>query len=258
MAPALAAASSSTCDATVDAFYACATTNGQGVAACNGCLAGYLPESGQIGSCAESELYTCYAMDACPECGNCTTETVAWANCLNQGQCHPITCSAAAPASPPTPAPSSRGGSAAPAVALSVSAACQDTAGAFAACASASEGGNVAACLRCLTNYVPANTTTTCQEVEMYTCSSTDACSECGNCEAEIVAIVDCAGRGLCDPINCNAEAPPVAAPTSTAPSSAGASGLCRRRRRRRLLATVLAVAVVAANVLVAAGTSLV
>jgi hypothetical protein len=123
------------CGAAAAAFAAC---RGDDYPACPNCLAAYLPESGQIGSCAESELHTCYATEACPECGTCQAQLTALANCLNEGMCHPITCFVPAPAAPAASSPSGSGAPAAsppPLSSSSGSAACQDTAQAFAACA---------------------------------------------------------------------------------------------------------------------------
>jgi hypothetical protein len=79
------------CDDTASAFATCSNTSGEGNAACLSCIIGYVPAT--IDTCAESELYTCSAMEACPECGKCLAEFAAVANCRNRGLCDTITCS---------------------------------------------------------------------------------------------------------------------------------------------------------------------
>lgn len=98
MAPALVAASSAVCDDAASTFAVCTSTSGQGEVACLSCVDNYVPAT--VETCIESELYTCSAMEACPECGNCEAEFTAMVSCDNQGYCGTITCSAAAPTPP--------------------------------------------------------------------------------------------------------------------------------------------------------------
>jgi hypothetical protein len=105
------------------AFAACVNTSGEGEAPCLRCIQDYVPAF--IGTCSQSELYTCSAIEACPACGNCQAEFATMSNCGNRNVCDTITCddSGGPGPSPPSPASTPGGSPAAPAVSASTSSA---------------------------------------------------------------------------------------------------------------------------------------
>jgi hypothetical protein len=95
---------------------------------------------------------------------------------------------------------------------------CDDVVSEFTTCADTSgEGGT--ACLSCVNDYTPgAIGTGTCVEVELYACTAMTKCPVCGNCEAELISMVNCDKQGVCDTIACSTPAPAATAAPSAAP----------------------------------------
>jgi hypothetical protein len=80
---------------------------------------------------------------------------------------------------------------------------CTTETNAFTACVLQTNlDGNETACVSCLAAYVPDNVTT-CSESEFYACGAMPACTACGNCEFEYVAIGNCKNRGVCPSYEC-------------------------------------------------------
>jgi hypothetical protein len=76
-------------------------------------------------------------------------------------------------------------------------------------------GDGVDACLSCLQDLVPESDGRTCEASELYTCRANEECPECGSCETELVTMVNCYNKVLCEPFTCSDTASdPAAEPT--------------------------------------------
>jgi hypothetical protein len=74
------------------AYWRCVAEANQGDStACRGCRADFFPDS--IDTCGEVQYLACNVHDACPMCGRCEEQELAWDNCLNQEYCDPFNCS---------------------------------------------------------------------------------------------------------------------------------------------------------------------
>jgi hypothetical protein len=76
-------------------------------------------------------------------------------------------------------------------------------------------GAGVESCYSCLADFIP-DYNVTCEEGVRLVCSAMDACPDCGNCQAEYVALQNCFNKG--DEERCPSYSCPDAAPTG-APS---------------------------------------
>jgi hypothetical protein len=185
--------SSTRCSTERSAFYKCVTDNQGDFSSCLNCFQSRLPE-GNI-TCAQYEPYLCSEVSACPTCGPCTAEDVAWTNCLQQDNCYPFTCPEI---TPPTAAPT-------PYV-------CPDESDAYWSCVADFTGGYSSECRACRNQHFNV-TINTCQDSQIRTCGLDDACPMCGRCEDQQVSLVNCLNGAACEPFSCSSSASPSPSP---------------------------------------------
>jgi hypothetical protein len=89
-----------------EAYWKCVAEYNQGDStACRECRNDFIPDEGL--TCANIAVLACEIARVCSVCGPCQDQELAYANCLNKGECDPITCSSPSTAtSPPSAAPS--------------------------------------------------------------------------------------------------------------------------------------------------------
>jgi hypothetical protein len=88
-APAPTDPPSDSCSALGEAFAQCVANNQGDAETCLSCIQSYsgpfYPSTSS--GCSAYEPYLCGEMDACPSCGPCLAEDVAWTNCLLESTC---------------------------------------------------------------------------------------------------------------------------------------------------------------------------
>jgi hypothetical protein len=181
------------CSTERSTFYQCVTDNQGNVSSCLYCFDSRVPKNI---SCAQYEPYVCSEVSACPMCGPCTAEDVAWTNCLQQGHCDPFTCPEVT--TPPTAAPTLLR--------------CPNEYNSYWTCVAAYTGGDSSECLACRAVYTNI-TINTCQDSQIRTCGLDVACPMCGQCEDQEVAWVNCLNGAECDPFNCSSSVNPSPSP---------------------------------------------
>jgi hypothetical protein len=98
-------------------------------------------------------------------------------------------------------------------------ASCPDETAALASCVSGT--GDAAGCGLCLERYMGFSDSRTCEGALEVTCRIETACPECGTCQSEFLALLQCSNDGLCGddaPLECPpaAPAPPGVVPSFT------------------------------------------
>lgn len=170
---------------------------GQGSQSCFSCLA-----LGDIGlphfkTCDQITQNQCFYRGACAHvCGKCDGLYQKYQECYWGYDCF-TGCSGQRPPSSATP--------------------CAQEDQEVVQCAN-DKGDGYDACVSCLQDYVPDTDGRSCEQSELYTCSATKACPQCGDCQDELVTAVNCRNKVLsCDPFTCEndeeAEAPPTRRP---------------------------------------------
>jgi hypothetical protein len=91
-----------------DTFYKCVEDSQGNNAECAACIiiySGSLYPYEDSDLCAAYEPYLCGEVGACPSCGSCAAEDVAWTNCLLNGTCNPFACPGPASGNASAPGP---------------------------------------------------------------------------------------------------------------------------------------------------------
>jgi hypothetical protein len=192
---------SSKCPGENAAFVQCVVGNQGNIDDCIACIDNYVP--GGL-SCTQYASYMCNEISACPSCGPCAVEDLAWTNCLFAGECNTFTCPGVTPS--PTPVPTTQP--------------CDSELQAWASCIESN--GDLDLCSSCFSTYLP-DSSLTCEEGHQIDCALAQACPDCGgtSCQDELLTFSSCLKADQCSTYtSCSAPAPSSPSGPSPVPST--------------------------------------
>lgn len=217
-------APSSVCPSEIESWAMCLADNNLDGEACVDCYFAYADLVTDDTTCEELNTLACDQIGICESsCGPpCGTYLEAYVACLFEGICD-VSCAGnpttpTFPTSPvvaPAPSPTTPSFPTAPASPTASTTECESELDALGACVAST--GNVDGCVSCLETYNGGSgTVTTCDEAQAYACGILEACPDCGDCQDEQAAVVNCQNEGTCDAFECSSSPTTAAVPTTT------------------------------------------